>query len=101
MINREKLEKQLKIEIEQFKKTHPKSKELYEKGKENLLYGVPMNWMQMWPGGFPITIKEAYDATVIDIDGNKYADFCLGYSAALNGHNPPKVIQAVNEQMKN
>ena len=100
MINREKLEKQLKIEIEQFKKTHPKSKELYEKGKENLLYGVPMNWMQMWPGGFPITIKEAYDATVIDIDGNKYADFCLGYSAALNGHNPPKVIQAVNEQMK-
>jgi len=100
MISREKLKVQLEIELKIFKKTHPKSNEIYKKSKDNLLYGVPMNWMQMWPGGFPITVKEAHDAKVIDIDGKEYADFCLGYSAALNGHNPTKIIDAINNQMK-
>ena len=100
MLDRSRLKRCLDNEMIRFNDMHRSSREIYETGRRCLMYGVPMNWMQMWPGGCPITVQEARDAEIIDVDGNRYADFCLGYSAALNGHAPEKVLEAVQEQMK-
>jgi hypothetical protein len=62
MINREKLKAQYLKEIELFEKTHPKSKELYERAKGSLLQGVPMNWMVKWAGSYPVCVASAKGA---------------------------------------
>ena len=39
----------------------------------------------MWAGGHPVYVAEASGARVVDVDGNEYADFCLGDTGAMAG----------------
>ena len=48
-----------------------------------------MSWMTMWAGAHPVYLAEAHGATVVDVDGNEYADLCLGDTGAMAGHSPP------------
>jgi glutamate-1-semialdehyde 2,1-aminomutase len=61
----------------------------------HLLGGVPMTWMRMWSGGFPLYLDTARGARLTDIDGHTYIDFCLGDTGAMAGHSPAAVRQAV------
>jgi glutamate-1-semialdehyde 2,1-aminomutase len=58
--------------------------------------GVPMPWMAMWRGGFPVYLAEARGASVTDVDGNEYADFCLGDTGAMTGHSPEPTMAAIS-----
>jgi len=100
MINRDKMEKALEKEKRCFLETHKHSEQAYLEKGEVLLYSAPMNWMQMWPGGFPITIEKAKMDQMTDIDGNTYTDFCLGYSAGLTGHGGEDICKAFYDAMK-
>ena len=82
-------------ERELFEETHPRSKELHEQARASLLAGVPMSWMAMWPGGFPLYLERAHGATIADVDGNEYADFCLGDTGAMAGHSPEPTMRAL------
>lgn len=61
-------------EIERFEREHPRSRELFERGKRNLLAGVPMPWMTEWAGPFPVFVDEAQGARFRDVDGREYVD---------------------------
>jgi glutamate-1-semialdehyde 2,1-aminomutase len=74
---------------------HPGSAASYEQAGEHLLAGVPMTWMRMWPGGFPLYLARAEGARLTDIDGNEFTDFCLGDTGAMAGHSPAAVQQSV------
>jgi glutamate-1-semialdehyde 2,1-aminomutase len=87
-------------ELQAFEATHQASREIHERAKSSLLSGVPMNWMTRWPGSFPVFFKEAGGATVIDVDGNEYADLCLGDTGAMTGHSPPATAEAVQERLR-
>jgi glutamate-1-semialdehyde 2,1-aminomutase len=82
-------------ERELFEDTHGRSKELHEAARSSLLAGVPMSWMTMWPGGFPVYMERAHGATVVDVDGNEYADFCVGDTGAMAGHSPEPTMRAL------
>ena len=82
-------------ERELFASRNPRSRELHEEARGSLLAGVPMSWMAMWPGGHPIYQKSARGATVVDVDGNEYADFCLGDTGAMAGHSPEPTMRAL------
>ncbi len=88
-------------ETERFAKMHPKSFDMAQRAKHSLLGGVPMHWMTRWPGGFPIFVVEAKDASFTDIDGNEYIDLCLGDTGAMTGHAPeavkPAILEALNK----
>ncbi|MCJ7452156.1 MAG: aspartate aminotransferase family protein [Steroidobacteraceae bacterium] len=60
--------------------------------------GVPMHWMRDWPMPFPFLVEEARGATLRDVDGNEYADFCLGDTGSMFGHSPPAVAEAISCQ---
>jgi glutamate-1-semialdehyde 2,1-aminomutase len=75
-------------ERERFAESHPRSRELHERARGSLLAGVPMSWMTMWAGAHPIYLASAEGASVTDVDGNEYADFCLGDTGAMAGHRP-------------
>jgi glutamate-1-semialdehyde 2,1-aminomutase len=84
-------------ERELFETTHPRSRELHEHARSSLLAGVPMSWMAMWAGGYPIYLDRAEGATIVDVDGNEYADFCVGDTGAMAGHSPAPTMRAIAE----
>jgi glutamate-1-semialdehyde 2,1-aminomutase len=51
----------------------------------------------MWPGGFPLYLDRAHGATVVDVDGNEYADFCVGDTGAMAGHSPEPTMRAIRD----
>ena len=97
-MRRERLDSLLTAERERFDAEHPRSRELHEAARANLLAGVPLSWMAMWAGSHPVYLAEADGASVVDVDGNEYADLCLGDTGAMAGHNPGPTMAAVRER---
>ena len=99
-IDRDLLARLLVRELADFVERHPRSKELYERARGSLLGGVPMPWMMLWAGGFPVFAAEAQGARITDVDGHAYVDLCLGDTGAMPGHGPPAVTEAVTRQLE-
>ena len=77
---------------------HPRSRALAGRGASRWLAGVPMHWMSDWGTPFPMYLATAQGAELEDVDGNRYADFCLGDTGAMFGHSPPAVAAAITMQ---
>ncbi len=95
----ERIAELLEREQAEFERLHPRSGELHQRSEEDLLSGVPMNWMTRWPGSFPVYVREARGAEVVDIDGISYADLCLGDTGAMCGHSPEATTAAIGRQL--
>jgi glutamate-1-semialdehyde 2,1-aminomutase len=98
-VSRDRITQLMERERERFAAEHPRSRELHERGGASLLSGVPMNWMTRWPGDFPVFMDSADGAELRDVDGNVYADLCLGDTGAMTGHAPTATIAAVKERL--
>ncbi|MGZ4707658.1 MAG: aspartate aminotransferase family protein [Acidimicrobiales bacterium] len=81
-----------------FALARPRSRALHDQAGGSLLGGVPMNWMNRWPGPFPVFVAEAHGATIVDVDGHAYIDFCLGDTGAMCGHSPAPTVAAITRQ---
>ena len=99
-VDRSRLQDVLEQEGRRFVREHPRSRRLFERARRSLIGGVPMNWMIEWPGAFPIFMKEARGATITDVDGHRYVDFCLGDTGAMFGHAPAATVAAAARQMR-
>lgn len=99
-ITLERVNRLLKQEEERYAQEHPKSKALFEEAKKSYVAGVPMSWMRIWPGGFPIFVDKAEGVYVTDADGRRYLDLCLGDTGGLCGHANPEIVKAIYEQMQ-
>ncbi len=77
---------------------HPRSRALHAEAA-NLFGRVPMTWMNMWSGGFPLYLDRANGNRVTDVDGETYVDFALGDTGAMAGHSPAPTIAAVQRRM--
>jgi glutamate-1-semialdehyde 2,1-aminomutase len=85
-------------ERQAFAEAHPRSAAAYADAKRHLLGGVPMTWMNLAAGGFPLYLDNAKDARVTDLDGHTYVDFALGDTGAMAGHSPPATVEAIARQ---
>src|SRR3954452_9850161 len=99
MIDRERLQQLLDAELERFRVEHPRSAELHDRARRSLYGGVPMPWMMLWAGGFPIVAERAEGNRVVDVDGHEYVDLCLGDTGAMTGHSPPEVVRQLQERL--
>ncbi len=86
-------------ETERFARTHPRSREVFERARAVMPGGVPMSWMVKWPGEFPVFVAEASGAHFLDVDGHDYVDLCLGDTGAMTGHSPAPTVATVREQV--
>jgi len=100
-VDRQRLHDLMKREQGQFAVENPNSREIYERARGSLLAGVPMNWMQRWPGGYPIYVTQASGAHFTDVDGHDFVDLCLGDTGAMTGHSPPGSVAAIQAQAAN
>jgi glutamate-1-semialdehyde 2,1-aminomutase len=98
--DRESLHRLIVREQESFAERNPCSRRHLERSNEVLLGGVPMYWMTMWGGRFPLVLRDARDARLVDIDDHEYIDFCLGDSGAMAGHAPEATAIAVDRQYR-
>jgi glutamate-1-semialdehyde 2,1-aminomutase len=98
VVSRDRLAELLANELSDFVDRHPRSGELYERTQQSLFGGVPMPWMMLWAGGFPVFAESAEGARITDVDGHTYVDLCLGDTGAMTGHGPAVVRDAVIDQ---
>jgi glutamate-1-semialdehyde 2,1-aminomutase len=77
-----------------FVAAHPRSLAMLERGARSTPRGVPMNWMASLWDHPPVFVDSADGGRFLDIDGNEYADFSLGITAASGGHAHPAVVEA-------
>lgn len=82
-------------EVATFTAHHPQSAQLAEAAKQYLYGGVPMHWMSDWSTPFPMFVREAQGAEFVDVDGLRYADFCLGDTGSMFGHSPEPVATVI------
>lgn len=78
--------------------THPKSGRLTGEGIAGFYDGVPMHWMRDWSMPYPFVVDSARGATLRDVEGREYADFCLGDTGSMFGHSPAPVAEAITRQ---
>lgn len=74
-----------------------KSKQMFEKAKKLLPGGVSSPVRAIKP--YPFYAESAAGSRIMDVDGNEYIDYCLGYGPNILGHAHPQVKQAITEQL--
>ncbi len=97
-LDRARLTSLLEAEQAAYTDAHPRSRALFAEA-DNLFGRVPMTWMNMWTGGFPLYLDRASGNRVTDVDGHTYVDFALGDTGAMAGHSPAATVAAVRERM--
>jgi glutamate-1-semialdehyde 2,1-aminomutase len=85
----------LDAELERFRRDHPRCAELHARARGSLFAGVPMPWMAMWAGGYPVAVAEASGSRITCADGVEFVDLCLGDTGAMAGHAPPPVLEVL------
>jgi glutamate-1-semialdehyde 2,1-aminomutase len=97
-IDRTRLRDLLVAEQQTYTDANPRSNALYDDAGH--LFGrVPMTWMNMWVGGFPLYLDQAHGNRITDVDGHEYVDFALGDTGAMAGHSPEPTARAVARRM--
>ena len=97
-VDRSRLAGLLAAERASYAAAHPRSAELYA-AAGHLFGRVPMTWMNMWSGGFPLYLDRAWGNRVVDVDGHEYVDFAMGDTGAMAGHSPAATVGAVTARM--
>jgi glutamate-1-semialdehyde 2,1-aminomutase len=82
----------LEREREEFEARTPRSRERFRRA------------LDVFPGGdtriatfydpYPAVVERADGITLVDLDGNEYADFLLNYTSQITGHRHPEVMAA-------
>ena len=99
-VDRARVQALIETEEKRFVRRHPTSRRLFERARKTMIGGVPMNWMIEWPGPYPLFMKEARGATITDVEGHRYVDFCLGDTGAMFGHSPAATVAAAARQLR-
>jgi glutamate-1-semialdehyde 2,1-aminomutase len=55
-----------------------------------------LRWSSYEP--YPLYVKKASGARLVDVDDNEYLDYLLCYGALINGHSPRKMVDAIRGQ---
>ncbi len=98
MIDRERLSALRETELVRFTARNPLAARHAEARGAHWHEGVPFHWMRDWPSPFPLVVARAQGAVLTTIDGQQLDDFCLGDTAAMFGHSPLAVAQAIARQ---
>ena len=97
-VDRSRLRALIDAEQRTYDENHPRSRALYE-SSTHLFGRVPMTWMNMWSGGFPLYFDSARGNRITDVDGHTYVDFALGDTGAMAGHSPGHTTTAVTRRI--
>lgn len=81
-----------------YQRAFPVSGQLFERAKKAIAGGVTHDARHLLP--FPIYVRRAQGTRKEEVDGHELIDYWMGHGALLLGHQPPEVVQAIQEQME-
>ena len=84
-------------ELESYTRRTVGSQRATERARRSLPLGVPSSFQAYDP--HPIVVRHASGSTMIDVDGNSYVDYDMGFGALFAGHMNPIVRDAVAAQL--
>jgi glutamate-1-semialdehyde 2,1-aminomutase len=76
-----------------------RNQEHFRRALQRLPLGVASNF-RFWGEGRTVYVKEGRGARVVDLDGNIYVDYRMGYGPAILGYADPRVDAAACAGMK-
>jgi len=85
-------------ELSHFRGRTSSSGVLFGEFKKHIAGGVTANAKFMYP--YPIVMRSAGGSKLVDVDGNEYVDYCLGYGPLILGHGHPTVVNAITNQLE-
>jgi glutamate-1-semialdehyde 2,1-aminomutase len=68
-----------------------------DRARKVLPLGVPSSFQAYDP--HPIVVRHAAGSRMVDVDGNEYVDYDMGFGALFAGHMHPAVRAAVQAQL--
>lgn len=77
----------------------PKSKQLFDKAKAVIPYGVNSNF-RYWGDDDTLIISRGEGTYVWDVDEKRYIDYRLGFGPIILGHAHPAVVKQVQEAIQ-
>ncbi len=73
------------------------SQKATDRARKVMPAGVPSSFQAYDP--HPIVVRHAFGSRMIDLDGNEYVDYDMGFGALFAGHMHPAVRRAVEAQL--
>lgn len=86
-------------ELEVYGRRTTASRAAIEKASARLPLGVPSSFQAYDP--HPIVVQRSSGVQMVDVDGNEYVDFNMGYGALMVGHAHPHLVSALERQLHN
>jgi glutamate-1-semialdehyde 2,1-aminomutase len=97
-VSEEKVHQLLEKEKRYYLTKTEKSRANFNSSKETLPLGVPSSF-QYWDP-YPIAIKKASGAYLIDLDDQSYLDLSMGFGALQIGHTHPTLTQSIKSVLE-
>lgn len=88
---------QISAAYEAFRRRSPRSRELFERGRQWSPLGVHSNYRFLEP--YPFYVRQAKGVALWDADGNEFLDFNMAFGALQSGHAHPKLVKALRDQI--
>jgi glutamate-1-semialdehyde 2,1-aminomutase len=85
-------------EMAVYSKRTKRSQQATDRAKKVMPAGVPSSFQAYEP--WPVVVQHAAGSRMIDLDGNEYIDYDMGFGALFAGHMNPHVRAAVLEQIE-
>ena len=86
-----------KRELARYAERTSGSQKANARARKVLPLGVPSSFQAYDP--YPIVIASADGPNMVDVDGNTYTDYDMGFGALFVGHRHPAVLKAVTSQL--
>ena len=91
------MEEDLKKVYERYEKKTARSKECYAKATRLLCGGIGGSAPTYDP--YPVFVQKGEGSKITDVDGNQYIDFNLCWGVLFVGHQHPKLMEGLREQL--
>jgi glutamate-1-semialdehyde 2,1-aminomutase len=85
-------------EMKRFEDKTPKSKEIFERARIDVPFGVHSTYRYADP--YPIYFSRSKGTRMWDVDGNEYTDYNMGFGVLAAGHSHPIVAEALIDQIQ-
>ncbi len=86
-------------EFSNFMERTKRSSDIFKDVRDLVPAGVSSNYRALEP--YPLYFSRGYGSKLVDADGNVYIDYNLAFGVLVAGHNHPRLVEMVEERVRN
>ncbi len=95
-LSEDRIRQLMEREEQRLEERTPRSAELYQTARQNLVAGVSSGYQAREP--YPIYFTEGYGSKILTVDGEELSDFHNAYGCMVQGHAHPVIVETIRER---